>query len=128
MGQDILWDVPGQSRMGRPVVPLSWDKKTFPCPVVPLSRDKKVLPLPLSLCPRTRASAKIPGQILQSRDLPGCPGPKNPRKEKKKKKNKIFFSKLFSNYFFNFFIPPEPILEPIAIILVSLKVCKFRIF
>jgi hypothetical protein len=36
-----------------------------------LSRDKKVLAVPVSLCPGTRARAKIPGQTPLSRDVPG---------------------------------------------------------
>ena len=50
-------DVPGQTGTGRPVVPLS--------------RDKKILPVPLSLCPGTRAGANVPGQTPLSRDVPG---------------------------------------------------------
>ena len=47
-------DVPRQSGTGRPVVPLSRDKNIF-----------------LSLCPATRAGAKIPGQTPLSWDVPG---------------------------------------------------------
>ena len=54
--------VPGQTGTGRPVVPLS--------------RDKKFLPVPLSLCPGTRAGAKIPGQNesknFQKKDQISC--------------------------------------------------------
>ena len=53
----------------------------IPCPAVPLSRDKKSFLVRLSLCPGTkkvslshcpgtRATAKIPGQALLSRDVP----------------------------------------------------------
>ena len=49
-------NVPGQTRMGRPVVPLSWDKPR--CDV------------PLSLCPGTRAGAKILGQTPLFQDVP----------------------------------------------------------
>ena len=49
-------DIPGQTGTGRPVVPLSW--------------DKKILVL-VSLCPGTRAGAKILGQTPLSRDVPG---------------------------------------------------------
>jgi hypothetical protein len=58
-------DVPGQTGAGRPVVPLSRDKKvslsrcpfvpgqkSFACPVVPLSRDNEGTSVPLSLCPK----------------------------------------------------------------------------
>ena len=55
---------------GRPVVPLSRDKKVS-LSLVPLSRDKKVLPVPVSLCPGTRAGANVPGQTPLSRDVPG---------------------------------------------------------
>ena len=55
--RDVPRDVPGQTGTGHPVVPLS--------------RDKKVLPVPLSLCPRTRAGANVPGQTPLSRPVPG---------------------------------------------------------
>ena len=61
-------DVPGQTGTGRPVVPLSRDKKvslsrrpfvpgqkSFACPAVPLSRDKG-----RSKCPGTNSS--VPGR------------------------------------------------------------------
>ena len=48
MGQDVPQEVPGQSGTWPPSVPLSWDKKQYL--------------VPLSLCPVTRAAAKIPGQ------------------------------------------------------------------
>ena len=51
--------------MGRP------GTKKFPCPAVPLSRDKKKIIVQLSLCPGTRAAAKIPRQTPLSRDVPG---------------------------------------------------------
>ena len=67
-GRDVPRDVPGQSGTGRPVVPLSRDKKNslsrcpfvpgqekFPCPAVPLSRDKSS-----SKNPGTRSS--VPGR------------------------------------------------------------------
>jgi hypothetical protein len=38
------------------------------CPFVP---GQKYFLVPLSLCPGTRAGAKIPGQIPLSRDVPG---------------------------------------------------------
>ena len=44
---------------------ISWDKK------VSLSRDKNKFLVPLSLCPGTRAAAKILGQTPLSRDVPG---------------------------------------------------------
>ena len=47
-------DVPGQTGTGRPVVPLS--------------RDKKKLLVPVSRCPGTRAGANVPGQTPLSRD------------------------------------------------------------
>jgi hypothetical protein len=47
-------DFPGQTGMGRPVVPLSRDKK-ISCPGVPLSRDKGS-----SKCPGTNSS--VPGR------------------------------------------------------------------
>ena len=50
-------DVPGQTGTGRPVVPLS--------------RDKKKILVPVSLCPGTRAGANVPGQNSLSRDVPG---------------------------------------------------------
>ena len=49
-GQDVPRDVPGQSGTGRPVVPLSRDKKKS-CPGVSLSRDKG-----RSKCPGTISS------------------------------------------------------------------------
>ena len=61
-------DVPGQTGTGRPVIPLSRDKKislsrrpfvpgqkSFACPAVPLSRDKG-----RSKCPGTNSS--VPGR------------------------------------------------------------------
>ena len=63
------WDIPGQSGTGSPVVPLSRTKK-IPCAASLLSWDKKILVL-LSLCRRTRAAEKIPGQTPLSRDVLG---------------------------------------------------------
>ena len=67
-GRDVPRDVPGQTGTGRPVVPLSRDKKvslsrrpfvpgqkSFACPAVPLSRDKG-----RSKCPGTNSS--VPGR------------------------------------------------------------------
>ena len=65
-------DVPGQTGTGRPVVPLS--------------RDKKVLPVPLSLCPGTK-NISCPGVPLSwdkgrskctgtNSSVPGRPGTK----------------------------------------------------
>ena len=67
-GRDIPRDVLGQTGTGRPVVPLSLDKKvslsrrpfvpgqkSFACPAVPLSRDKG-----RSKCPGTNSS--VPGR------------------------------------------------------------------
>ena len=71
--------------------------KKFPCLAVPLTRDKKVLPVPLSLCPGTRADAKIPGQTLLSRD--------KTRAKKSQKKSQFFFQKL---YFFYSLFPSLP--------------------
>ena len=81
-------DVPGQTGTGRPVVPLSRDKKVslsrcpfvpgqehFPCPVVPLSRDKG-----RSKCPGTKPS------------VPGRPAGQNGQKNGQK------------NFFLNFFL------------------------
>ena len=63
-------DIPGQTGTGRPVVPLSWDKKNSlsRCPFVP--GQKKFL-VPVSRCPGTRAGANVPGQIPLSRPIPG---------------------------------------------------------
>ena len=61
-------DVPRQSGTGCPIVPLSRDK-TVSLPRCP--GTKKSFLAPLSLCPGTRAAAKIPGQTLLSRDVPG---------------------------------------------------------
>ena len=65
-GRDVRQDVPGQTGTGRPVVPLSRDKKvsmspcpfvlgqkSFACTDVPLSWDKDGTSVPLSLCPGT---------------------------------------------------------------------------
>jgi hypothetical protein len=52
-GWDVPQDVPGQSGMGRPIVP-----------------GEKYFLVLLSLCPGTWAGAKIPGQIPLSRDVP----------------------------------------------------------
>ena len=67
-GRDVPRDVPGQTGTGRPIVPLSRDKKnslsrcpfvpgqkSFACPAVPLSRDKG-----RSKCPGTNSS--VPGR------------------------------------------------------------------
>ena len=67
-GRDVPRDIPGQTGTGRPVVPLSRDKKvslsrrpfvpgqkSFACPAVPLSRDKG-----RSKCPGTNSS--VPGR------------------------------------------------------------------
>ena len=59
-------DIPGQTGTGRPVVPLSRDKKNS-CPGVPLSRDKG-----RSKCPGTNSS------------VPGHPGTKSPPKNQEK--------------------------------------------
>ena len=40
-------------------------------PVVPLSRDKKKNLVPVSRCPVTRAGANVPGQNPLSRPVPG---------------------------------------------------------
>ena len=56
-GRDIPRDVPGQTGTGRPVVPVSGDKKSN---LVPVSR-----------CPGTRAEANVPGQIPLFRPVPG---------------------------------------------------------
>ena len=52
-GRDVPRDVPGQTGTGRPVVPLS--------------RDKKKILVPVSRCPGTRAGANVPGQTPLSR-------------------------------------------------------------
>ena len=88
-------DVPGQSRKGRPVVPLSWDKKVslsrcpfvpgqkkFPCPDFPLFRDK--------------SSSKNPGTNFP------VPGQKNVKKRQKKF---YFFSKIVMFLLFFSFCP-----------------------
>ena len=75
--------------------------KKFPCLAVPLTRDKKVLPVPLSLCPGTRADAKIPGQTLLSRD--------KTRAKKSQKKSQFFFSKIV---FFLFSFSFSPVAVP----------------
>jgi hypothetical protein len=60
------------------------------------------LPVPLSLCPGTRAGAKIPGQTLLYRDVPG----QNRGKKISKKNLKIFFfSKIVIFLFFFSFCP-----------------------
>ena len=54
-------------------VPLSLGPgtKKFACPAVPLSRDKKRFACLPSLCPGTRAAAKIPGQTPLSQHISG---------------------------------------------------------
>ena len=69
--------------------------KKFPCLAVPLTRDKKVVPVQLSLCPGTRADAKILGQTLLSRD--------KTRVKKSQKKSQFFFSKIVF-FFILFFL------------------------
>ena len=81
-GRDVPRDVPGQTGTGRPVVPLSRDKKvslsrrpfipgqkSFACPAVPLSRD-----MGRNNCPGTNSS--VPGQNefknFQKKDLISC--------------------------------------------------------
>ena len=85
-GRDVPRDVPGQTGTGRPVVPLS--------------RDKKFLPVPLSLCPGTK-NISCPGVPL-SRDkgrskcpgtnssVPGRPGTKWIKKFPKKRLDFLF--------------------------------------
>ena len=66
-GRDVPRHVPGQTRTGRPFVPLSRDKKnslsrcpfvpgqkSFACPAVPLSRDK-------GKCKNPGTNSSVPG-------------------------------------------------------------------
>ena len=66
-GRDVTRDVQGQTGTGRTTVPLTQDKDIF-----------LVL---VSLCPGTRAEAKIPGQTPLSRDVPGQNKFKNLKKK-----------------------------------------------
>ena len=65
-GRDVPRDVPGQTGTGRPVVPLSWDKKKF-----------------LSRCPGVPGQ----GQEQMSRDKPLCHRTYRDKKSKKQKKD-----------------------------------------
>ena len=70
------WFILGFPRDGTSRCPFCPRTKIFPCPFVPLS-----------LCPRTRGGAKIPGQNRQSRDVPG----QNHFPPKKQKTGKVRF-------------------------------------
>ena len=105
-------DVPGQTGMGRPVVPLSWDKKVSlsRCPFVP---GQKSFLVPLSFWPGTRAAVNIPGQDSLSRNVP---------------RDKITLFGLSVGHFASFLVSRSVNLHPFCIIfgqLVSRSVSQF---